>query len=188
MAERYFARFWTAPVLWRFCFLPLRSQSGRGLPHPKTLARQRQQLAMTLQDLPTLNASLNGLCAILLSFALYFILRKNIVAHRRCMIAAVITSTFFLASYLTYHFAVHTITKFKEPAWFRPIYLTLLFTHTLLATIILPMVIVTLTRALKGRFDLHKKIARWTWPIWMYVSVTGVLIYWLLYVKFPQAR
>ena len=141
---------------------------------------------MTLNDLPALNASLNGLCAILLSFALYFIRRKNIVAHRRCMIAAVITSAIFLASYLTYHFGVHGITRFKDPPWFRPIYLTLLLTHTVCAAIILPMVIVTLTRALKGRFELHKKIARWTWPIWMYVSVTGVLVYWLLYIKFPQ--
>ena len=141
---------------------------------------------MTLNDLPALNASLNGLCAILLSFALYFIRRKNIVAHRRCMIAAVVTSTIFLASYLTYHFAVHGITHFKNPPWFRPIYLTLLLTHTICAAIILPMVIVTLTRALKGRFELHKKIARWTWPIWMYVSVTGVIVYLLLYQIFPQ--
>ena len=141
---------------------------------------------MTLNDLPALNASLNGLCAILLSFALYFIRRKNIVAHRRCMIAAVVTSTIFLASYLTYHLGVHGITRFKNPPWFRPIYLTLLLTHTLCAAIILPLVIVTLARALKGRFDLHKKIARWTWPIWMYVSVTGVIVYWLLYIKFPQ--
>ena len=143
---------------------------------------------MTLNDLPALNASLNGLCAILLSFALYFIRRKNIVAHRRCMIAAVITSTVFLVSYLTYHFTVHGITHFKNPAWFRPIYLTLLLTHTVCAAIILPLVIVTLTRALKGRFELHKKIARWTWPIWMYVSVTGVIVYWLLYIKFPQPQ
>ena len=141
---------------------------------------------MTLNDLPALNASLNGLCAVLLSFAYYFIRRKNIVAHRRCMIAAVITSTVFLASYLTYHFTVHGITRFKDPAWFRPIYLTLLLTHTVCAAIILPMIIVTLTRALRGRFELHKKIARWTWPIWMYVSVTGVIVYLLLYQIFPQ--
>ena len=141
---------------------------------------------MSLHDLPALNAFLNGLSAILLSFGLYFIRRKNITAHRRCMIAAVICSALFLISYLTYHFTVHGITRFENPAWFRPIYLTLLLTHTTLAVTVLPLVLVTLTRALKGNFERHKKIARWTWPIWMYVSVTGVLIYFLLYQIFPQ--
>jgi uncharacterized membrane protein YozB (DUF420 family) len=101
------------------------------------------------------------------------------------MLSAVVTSTLFLVCYLTYHFKVGR-TVFKDPAWFRPIYLTLLLTHTLLAVTIVPMVIVTLSRALRERFDKHKKIARWTWPLWMYVSVTGVLIYYLLYHRFPQ--
>ena len=103
------------------------------------------------------------------------------------MKAAVVTSTLFLISYLTYH-AHAGRTVFKEPASFRPIYLTLLLTHTVLAVVIVPLVIVTLTRALRRRFDSHRKIARWTWPLWMYVSVTGVIIYLLLYKIFPQQK
>ena len=140
---------------------------------------------MTFSDLPALNACLNGLSAIFLSAGYYFIRRKNQAAHQRCMIAAVVTSAIFLACYLTYH-AKAGRTIFKEPQWFRPIYLTLLLTHTVLAIAIVPLVIITLSRALRQRFDLHKKIARWTWPLWMYVSVTGVVIYLLLYKKFPQ--
>ena len=87
--------------------------------------------------------------------------------------------------YLIYHSQAGR-TIFREPAWFRPIYLSILLTHTVLAVVILPLVVMTLNRALKERFELHKKIARWTWPIWMYVSLTGVLIYLLLYQVFPQ--
>ena len=140
---------------------------------------------MSFSDLPAVNASLNGLSAIFLSLGFWFIRRKNIAAHQRCMVSAVVTSILFLACYLTYHFKAGR-TVFKDPAWFRPIYLTLLLTHTLLAVTIVPMIIITLSRALRQRFDKHKKVARWTWPLWMYVSVTGVLIYYLLYIKFPQ--
>jgi uncharacterized membrane protein YozB (DUF420 family) len=118
--------------------------------------------------------------------ALVYIKRGNRVAHSRCMIAALITSALFLTSYITYHFTVKAVTKFVDPQWFRPIYFTLLFSHLILAIAILPLIAITLTRALRQRFDKHKKIARWTWPIWMYVSVTGVLIYLLLYQIFPQ--
>ena len=102
------------------------------------------------------------------------------------MLAAVGTSTLFLICYLTYHLTVRTITRFHDPAWFRPIYLTLLLTHTVLAAVIVPLVLVTLYRAGRQRFDTHKAIARWTWPLWMYVSVTGVTVYLLLYQIFPQ--
>ena len=140
---------------------------------------------MSLSDLPAVNASLNALSAVLLTVGHRFIKRGRPVAHRNCMIGALICSVIFLACYLYYHFhAGRTI--FKNPPWFRPIYLTLLLTHTLLAVAIIPMIIITVRRAAKGRFDLHRKIARWTWPIWMYVSVTGVLIYFLLYQIFPQ--
>ena len=104
------------------------------------------------------------------------------------MVTALGCSILFLASYLTYHFTVRTITRFQDPAAFRPIYLAILLSHTILAVVIVPMVIMTASRALKQRFDLHKKIARWTWPLWMYVSVTGVVIYLLLYQIFPQHR
>lgn len=145
---------------------------------------------MTIYDLPAVNASLNGLSAIFLSAGFVFIKRKNIKAHRNCMISAFVTSTLFLACYLTYHgYLAHLHrgpTKFVDPAWFKPIYLTILLTHTLLAVVIVPLVFMTLNRAFKERFDKHKKIAKWTWPLWMYVSVTGVIIYLLLYQIFPQ--
>jgi putative membrane protein len=141
---------------------------------------------MTLSDLPAVNASFNGASAVLLSLGWYFIRRQKQIAHRNCMIGAVCTSTLFLAGYLTYHFTVRTITHFHDPAWFRPVYLAILLTHTTLAVVILPLVATTLTFAVKGRFSWHKRIARWTWPLWMYVSVTGVVIYLLLYRIFPQ--
>src|SRR2546428_9591707 len=140
---------------------------------------------MPFPDLTAINATLNGLSAIFLIAGFRFIRRKNVPAHHRCMLSAVVTSTLFLTCYIIYH-AHAGRTVFREPQWFRPIYLTLLFTHTVLAVTIVPMVIITLSRALRQQFDLHKKIARWTWPLWMYVSVTGVVIYLLLYKKFPQ--
>jgi putative membrane protein len=141
---------------------------------------------MTTSDLPALNACLNSMSAILLTVGYVMIRRKRQIAHRNCMVAALITSTLFLASYLYYHYQVGARTVFKNPEWFRPIYLVILLTHTLLAVVIVPLVILTVVPALRQRFDRHRKIARWTWPIWMYVSVTGVLIYLLLYQIFPQ--
>ena len=141
---------------------------------------------MSLTDLPAVNACLNGLSAVFLTTGYVFIRRGNKIAHRNCMVSAFITSTIFLICYLTYHFTVRTVTRFEKPEWFRPIYLTILLTHTVLAVVIVPLVLMTLARAVKQRFDLHKKIARWTWPLWMYVSVTGVVIYLLLYQIFPQ--
>ena len=142
---------------------------------------------MTVHDLPAVNATLNGLSAVFLTLGFIFIKRGNKLAHRNCMVAAFSTSVIFLACYLTYHFLVKSVTRFVEPAWFRPIYLTILLTHTILATAVVPLVLMTLSRAVKQRFELHKKIARWTWPIWMYVSVTGVVIYLLLYQIFQQS-
>jgi len=141
---------------------------------------------MSMDDLPAVNASLNALSAVFLSAGYYFIRRQNRDAHRNCMVAAFVTSILFLVCYLTYHghraYVLHAgPTRFLEPAWFRPVYLTILLTHTILAVVIVPLVLVTLNRALKERFELHRKIARWTWPLWMYVSVTGVVIYFLLY-------
>ncbi len=143
---------------------------------------------MSLNDLPALNALLNGLAAAFLAAGYVFIRRQNQTAHRNCMIGALSMSVLFLVGYLTYHFAVHGVTRFRDPAWFRPFYLVLLLTHTVLAAAIAPMIIITLSRALRKRFDRHKVIARWTWPMWMYVSVTGVLIYLLLYQIFPQTK
>jgi uncharacterized membrane protein YozB (DUF420 family) len=148
---------------------------------------------MSMNDLPAINAGFNALAACLLGLGFFFIRRKNKRAHRWCMIAAFVASVLFLAGYLTYHsYVAHVLHKgptvFRDPAWFRPIYLLILSTHTVLAAVIVPMVLMTLWRAYKERFEAHRKLARWTWPIWMYVSVTGVVIYYLLYVKFPQTQ
>ena len=146
---------------------------------------------MTVHDLPTVNATLNGLSAIFLIVGFIAIKRGNKIAHRNCMVTAFCTSVVFLACYLTYHTWLAVVlhqgpTRFLNPAWFRPIYLTILATHTLLAIAIVPLILMTLWRAKKGNFEAHKKIARWTWPLWLYVSVTGVVIYLLLYRIFPQ--
>src|ERR1051325_10224217 len=140
---------------------------------------------MSLSDLPLLNACLNGTSAVLLTIGYSQIKKQRQIAHRNCMIGAFITSTLFLISYLYYHAHAKT-THFTDPAWFRPIYLTILLTHTLLAVVIVPLILTTLTLAIRGRFETHKRFARWTWPLWMYVSVTGVIIYLLLYQIFPQ--
>jgi len=141
---------------------------------------------MTFTDLPALNACLNGTSALLLTAGYIFIKRKNERAHRNCMVAALVTSTLFLTSYLYYHFHAGR-TVFPEN-WFKPIYLVILLTHTVLAVVIVPLIIAAVVQAIRRRFESHKKITRWTWPMWMYVSVTGVVIYLLLYQIFPQAR
>jgi uncharacterized membrane protein YozB (DUF420 family) len=146
-----------------------------------------------LPYLPATNAFLNSSSAVLLTAGYVFIKKKAIYRHRACMIAAVITSTAFLTSYLTYHFGMEHYyhrgaTKFVDPAWFRPIYLAILITHTLLAVVIVPLVILSLIWGLKRKDEKHRRISKWTWPLWMYVSVTGVVIYLLLYQIFPQAK
>jgi uncharacterized membrane protein YozB (DUF420 family) len=146
---------------------------------------------MSFTDLPAVNACLNSLSTLLLTVGFIFIKRGNQKAHRNCMIAALVTSTVFLACYVFYHYQMKQVygeahTKFLDPAWFRPIYLVILFTHLIGAFLIVPLVLLTVSRAIRQKFDLHKKVARWTWPIWMYVSVTGVVIYLLLYQIFPQ--
>jgi putative membrane protein len=144
---------------------------------------------MTKQDaihvLPTINATLNGLSAVFLTAGFVNIKRKNIAAHKVCMISAFTTSVLFLICYVTYHI-LGGLTKFVNPVWFKPWYLLLLGTHIFLAIVIIPLILITLNRAFKERFALHKQIARWTWPLWMYVSVTGVLVYLILYIIFPQ--
>jgi uncharacterized membrane protein YozB (DUF420 family) len=133
-----------------------------------------------IRMLPGVNASLNGTCAILLSLGYFFIKKKQIAAHRIVMVSAFLVSILFLSSYLYYHFHAGS-TRFTGTGWIRPVYFTLLLTHTVLATAIVPMILVTLWRAWRGQFDKHARIARWTWPLWMYVSVTGVVIYLMLY-------
>lgn len=137
-----------------------------------------------INALPHLNATLNSISAVLLISGFLFIRNKNIQAHRRCMLTTCVTSTLFLISYLTYHW-FHGTTLFKGEGWIRPVYFTILLTHTVLAVVIVPMVLLTLFRALRERFDAHRRIARWTLPLWLYVSVTGVVVYLLLYQIYP---
>lgn len=132
---------------------------------------------------PPINATLNGCSALLLVLGRVLIARKKIAAHRAVMLTALATSTLFLISYLYYHAHVGSI-HFRETGWPRTVYLTILTSHTILAAAIVPMVIVTLSRALRERFDRHRAIARWTFPLWLYVSVTGVVIYLMLYQIF----
>ena len=140
---------------------------------------------MNLADLPTLNACLNATSAVLLSLGYFFIKQKRIQAHRTCMVAAFTTSTIFLVSYLIYHFNAGR-TTFKGPQVVRLIYLAILTTHTFLAVVIVPLILITLYQAVKQRFEFHRRIARWTWPLWIYVSVTGVVIYLMLYQLYPS--
>src|SRR5829696_1842831 len=124
---------------------------------------------MTIHDLPAVNASLNGLATVFLTLGYVFIKRGQRDAHRNCMVAAFITSTVFLACYLTYHYSVTAVTKFQGQGIVRPIYFFILITHIILAVVIVPMILMTLYRAWKQRWEAHKKISRVTWPLWMHV-------------------
>lgn len=132
---------------------------------------------------PAINATLNGSSAVLLVSARTMIKRGRIAVHRALMLAAVGTSTLFLISYLYYHAHVGNV-HFQGHGWSRPVYFSILISHTILATVIVPLVIITLSRGLRQRFDRHRAIARWTYPIWLYVSVTGVVIYLMLFHLF----
>jgi putative membrane protein len=130
--------------------------------------------------LPTVNATLNAAAACLLVAGFYFIRRKSIARHRVCMVAAFATSVLFLISYLVYHAQVGS-KSFPGEGWARTVYLGILLTHTVLAAAVPPLALVTLSRALSRRFDRHRRIARWALPIWLYVSMTGVIVYLMLY-------
>lgn len=135
---------------------------------------------MSVTDLPTLNAALNALSFLLLLSGFFFIKQRRISIHRACMFSAVSASVLFLISYIIYHSQVGSV-KFTKEGWIRPVYFTILISHTILAMTIVPLVAVTLFRALKKKFIKHRAVARWTFPLWAYVSVTGVIIYWMLY-------
>ncbi len=135
---------------------------------------------MDARDLPALNATLNAVSASLLVLGFYFIRRGRRGAHRAAMLAACATSALFLISYLVYHYQVGSV-RFTKPGWIRTLYLSILATHTVLAALVPPLALMTLYRAWRGRWERHRALARWTLPIWLYVSVTGVIVYWMLY-------
>jgi len=135
---------------------------------------------------PALNASLNGTSAVLLLTGRVLIAKGRMAAHRLCMIAAVVASLLFLGCYLYFHAHVGNI-RFLGEGWSRPVYFSILISHTVLALTIVPLAVITLSRGLRARYDKHRKIARWTWPLWMYVSITGVIVYFMLYQWFPHS-
>ena len=135
---------------------------------------------------PALIASLNGASAVLLLVGRSLIMRGNLAAHRVCMIAAIVSSALFLACYLYFHLHVGDI-HFLGTGFWHAVYLLVLIPHVMLAIVIVPLVIITLSRGLKARYPQHRAIARWTWPLWMYVSVTGVIVYFMLYQWFPHS-
>lgn len=140
---------------------------------------------MSVHDLPLVNALLNSISAVLLVLGWGLIRTGRWRWHRNVMLSAFLVSALFLVSYLTYHLQVGSV-RFSGQGWVRPLYFVLLVSHVFLAAIILPLALLTLWRGLAGRFRLHRRIARWTLPLWLYVSLTGVLVYLMLYVVFPS--
>jgi uncharacterized membrane protein YozB (DUF420 family) len=138
-----------------------------------------------VSELPAVNATLNGLSGLLLVTGYVAIRGRRIGLHRALMLCAVGTSVLFLISYLVYHYQAGT-TRFTGQGWVRSVYFAILISHTVLAAVILPLVLVTLYRALRDDFTRHRTIARWTFPLWLYVSVTGILVYLMLY-QLPSA-
>jgi uncharacterized membrane protein YozB (DUF420 family) len=138
------------------------------------------EVRMDVSQLPTLNATLNALATICLVCGWWLIRRRRIAAHRAAMVSALVCSTLFLISYLVYHYHIGS-RPFTGTGPIRTVYFLILITHVILAAAIVPLVLLTVTRALRGRFTQHRAIARWTLPLWLYVSVTGVVVYWMLY-------
>jgi putative membrane protein len=144
-------------------------------------------MAISVTFFPALNAVLNGTSAVLIGAGYYCIKSGRRAAHKRFMLTAFVTSTLFLISYLYYHLVLRAgVTHFQGEGIWRPMYFAILLSHTILAVVVVPFILVTLYRALKGNFVRHKAIARWTFPIWLYVSVTGVVIYFMLYKIFAR--
>ena len=160
------------------------------IPISAICVNPRLKIMEYLQIFPHLNAALNGLSGIFLLLGFYFIRTNRIKQHRASMLTAFSLSILFLISYLTHHtlrtyyFGLGT-TRFTGEGIARPIYFTILLTHTVLAAAIVPFVLVTLRRALRGKFELHKRLARWVFPVWVYVSISGVLVYLMLYQLYP---
>ncbi|HET9332688.1 MAG TPA: DUF420 domain-containing protein [Gemmatimonadota bacterium] len=142
---------------------------------------------MTVHDLPALNAALNAVAATLLLTGHRFVQRGEIARHRACMLGAFFVSTAFLVTYVAYHAQAGSV-RFTEVGWPRALYFAVLATHVPLAALIVPLSLLTLWRALRGEFDRHARIARWTYPVWLYVSVTGVMVYVMLYHLWPSAE
>ena len=138
---------------------------------------------MPLSSIPSIDAALNGTAAVFLLAGFGFITRGKILAHKICMLTAFACTTAFFAFYLYFHLHAGII-YFGGRGWIRPVYFAILISHTMLAIVSLPLILITLTLALRGTFSKHRRIAHWTFPIWLYVSLTGVIVYWLLFVAY----
>lgn len=143
-------------------------------------------MALDYSVFPAINATLNGTAAVLIGVGVWLVKSGRRAAHKRAMLAAIASSALFLASYLTYHALLHGASgsasrHFTGTGWIRPVYFAILLSHTILAVVIVPLVLLTVTRGLKARYEAHRSVARWTYPLWLYVSVTGVVIYVMLY-------
>ena len=135
---------------------------------------------MSVEDLPTLNAILNSISAVLLTLGFVHIKRGQRERHRKFMLAALVTSVLFLTSYLIYHSQVGSV-KYPYYDWTRPVYFAILIPHVILAAVMTPFILIAVWHALHARFEKHRRIVRWLWPVWMFVSVSGVVVYWMLY-------
>jgi putative membrane protein len=135
---------------------------------------------VTVSDLPALNATLNGISTVFLITGYIFIKNGQRQKHRFCMLAAVVMSALFLTSYLIYHAQVGSV-PFKGTGWIRTLYFAILIPHIILAAALVPPILITVSRGLSAKYDKHRRIARWTLPLWLYVSVTGVIVYFMLY-------
>jgi protein SCO1/2/putative membrane protein len=159
--------------------------------NPASLAelRHRMRILVWQSRLPAVNASLNGLSALLLTIGFVAIRRRAITLHKTCMLAALVVSAVFLTCYLYYHFGVKKgePTPFTGEGWIRPVYFAILLSHTLLAVAVAPLALFTAYQGLRDRLARHVKVARWTLPLWLYVSVTGVVVYWMLYHLCPPS-
>ena len=144
---------------------------------------------MNVNELPAVNATLNALSTLFILAGWIMIRLERKVFHALCMVSALVTSAAFLTCYLVYHYLKEGhVTRFTHPGWPKALYLFILGTHTPLAVVALPLLVLTVIPAIRQRFDAHKRIARWTLPVWLYVSVTGVLVYFMLYVWFPSGK
>ncbi len=153
-----------------------------------TELKRRITLLTWPNQLPAVNAILNGLSALMLSVGYLAVRRRRITLHKTCMLVALAVSTLFLASYLYYHIVVKKgePTPFTATGWIRPVYFAVLLSHTLLAVVVAPLALFTAYQGLRNRLERHVRVARWTWPLWLYVSVTGVVVYWMLYHLYPS--
>jgi putative membrane protein len=154
-------------------------------PRPERIDRHPLMLSLSYDSLAPLDAILNGTAAILLLSGYVAIRRHKVQIHRACMLGAFALSVAFFISYCIYHYHVGDV-RFGGQGWIRPVYFSILISHVTLAFVIVPLVLITLGRALRGNFARHRRIARWAWPIWMYVSVTGVVVYLMLYLLYPH--